>query len=224
LVRDTSSRRKENTRLGNCSDDRRGFGSTRAHGCLGLLSRRAAARPEHLYWCEPRMCARWSQSHGRHAAIRCGPEALQRPKLGRVSPNRRHQRLDADDVQCPCAVVGRHAECHSSVAAFGSVFIRKYVAPILALIVPKGAPPSRAADASHADFIEPPLYSLQHVLVFPARDPALLATSPTRTSGLRAAFQGLGRGHADHRQDHTSHQYHLPIRRNCAGTASVRKG
>ena len=63
--------------------------------------------------------------------------------------DRRHQRLDADDIHHPREIVG--STCSAiSVATFGSVFMRRCVAPMRALSVPKGcsAVPRRARMAS----------------------------------------------------------------------------
>src|SRR5262249_61320412 len=48
----------------------------------------------------------------------------------------RHNRLDAKDIQCTRQIVGEHSAI--SLATLGRVFIKKRVAAIRILIVPKG--------------------------------------------------------------------------------------
>jgi hypothetical protein len=60
-----------------------------------------------------------------------------------------------------------------SVATHGSLFIRKRVAPIRALIVPERMFDRRAPRVHGVGIcIEPALHSLEHMLMLPARDPA----------------------------------------------------
>ena len=51
--------------------------------------------------------------------------------------DRSDQRLDADDVQDPCQIVDQ-TDRAISAATFGSVLVRKCVAPMWAFIVPNG--------------------------------------------------------------------------------------
>ena len=54
-----------------------------------------------------------------------------------LCPYRHHERLDADDVHDAGEIVGQYVQRHLAATRF-SVFISKWVAPIRALIVPKG--------------------------------------------------------------------------------------
>ena len=68
----------------------------------------------------------------------------------------------------------------------GQPLLRKWVAPMRALIVPKGARPSRAGPHGIRIRVEPPLHLLDKVLVLPAGDPALLGGVHCRLIGQAA--------------------------------------
>src|SRR5262249_14107373 len=129
----------------------------------------------------------WVLAVSKHfARWQCGAALL---GLG-LYPDRGHQRLDAHDVHYPSEIVSEHVECHLG-GNLGQTLHHKMRRPHPHLQRAKGMLGGLATLAhSVRVLVEPLLYGLQHMLMLPARDPSLLASSAALFD--RAALTGVG--------------------------------